>query len=151
VLTPLMPSAASRSVRRGRAGRSLALVAVVAGLVVLCGCGTGADRLQVRQVTARFYSDLETRHGADACAQLNPALRKALRQEHSTSRCTDAVATLETQRTAVRAVRVYATSARVDLAGGESVFLSSMHDGWQISAFGCRPQPNGPYDCDEQA
>jgi hypothetical protein len=137
-------------VRRASAAQG-ALGAGIAGLLALTGCGTAADRIEVRAVTTRFYADLQARRGADACAQLSPALRKALEQEHSTSRCADAVTTLHAGRAAVEAIRVYATSARVDLTAGQSVFLSSMRDGWRISALGCRPRKSGPYDCDEQS
>jgi hypothetical protein len=123
---------------------------VLVGVIGLSGCGTGADSEQVRGVTTRFYSDLEAHRGADACRQLSPALRNTLRQEHSTTRCADAVATLKTGSSAVEAVRVYATSARADLAGDESVFLGVTRNGWRISALGCRPRPSGPYECDEQ-
>lgn len=116
----------------------------------LAGCGTGADRDQARAVTSRFYSALEAHRGADACAQLSSALRQTLRQEHSTARCADAVTKVKTHVGAIEAARVYATSARVDLAGDESVFLSAMRDGWRIDALGCRPRLSGPYDCDEQ-
>jgi hypothetical protein len=137
-------------VRRASAAQG-ALAAGIAGLLALTGCGTAADRIEVRAVTARFYSDLQARRGADACVQLSPALRKAVQQQHSTSRCADAVRRLKATPAAIAAIRVYATSARVDLTAGESVFLSSMRDGWRISALGCRPRRSGPYDCDEQS
>jgi hypothetical protein len=50
----------------------------------------------------------------------------------------------------IEVVYVYATSARVDLAGGASVFLSAMRDGWRIDALGCQPRSSGPFDCEAQ-
>jgi hypothetical protein len=120
-------------------------------LSVLAGCGTSADRTQVRAVTARFFAAIDARRGGDACAQLSPALRKALEQEHAVSRCADAVQRLKARGSAISGVDVYATSARVQLASGESVFLSAMRDGWRIAALGCRARSSGPYDCEEQA
>jgi len=123
---------------------------VVVGLVALSGCGTGADRAQVRAVTMRFFSALETRRGAAACMQLSPALRTTITQEQSLRRCASAVGKVKARRSPIAAVRVYATSARVDLASGESVFLSAMRDGWRIDALGCRPRSSGPFECEEQ-
>jgi hypothetical protein len=128
----------------------LRLVAIV-GFVALSGCGTGADRAQVRAVTARFFSALEAHRGTDACMQLSPALRKTVTQEESAPGCADAVGKVKARASAIEVVDVYATSARVGLAGGASVFLSAMRDGWRIDALGCRPRSGGPFECEEQA
>jgi hypothetical protein len=125
-------------------------VVAIVGFVALSGCGTGADRAQVRAVTARFFSALEAHRGTDACMQLSPALRKAVVEEQSASSCAEAVGKVKSRGSAILVVYVYATSARVDLAGGESVFLSAMGDGWRIGALGCQPLSNGPFDCEEQ-
>jgi hypothetical protein len=127
----------------------LRVVAIV-GLVALSGCGTGADHAQVRAVTARFFSALEAHRGTDACMQLSPALRTTVTHEQSASACAEAVGKVKSRGSAIVVVHVYATSARVDLAGGESVFLSAMRDGWRIGALGCRPRSSGPFDCEEQ-
>jgi hypothetical protein len=126
-------------------------VVVLVGLVVLSGCGTGADRAQVRSVTARFFSALKAHRGADACMQLTPALRKTITQEKSAPGCADAVGKVKARGSAIEVVQVYATSARVDLAAGASVFLSAMRDGWRIDALGCRPRSSGPFECEEQS
>lgn len=45
------------------------------------------------------------------------------------------------------------TSAKVDLASGESVFLSEQQPGWRITALGCRPTKtpaDTPFDCELQ-
>jgi hypothetical protein len=125
-------------------------VVVIVGLVVLSGCGTAADRAQVRVVTARFFSALEAHRGADACLQLSPSLRKTVTQQESAPGCADAVRKVKARGSAIEVVDVYATSARVDLAGGASVFLSAMRDGWRIDALGCRPRSSGPFDCEAQ-
>jgi hypothetical protein len=135
-----------------RARRLKSLVVVVSvGLVVLSGCGTGADRGQVRAVTARFFSALDTHRGAAACMQLSPALRKTITQDESARGCAGAVGRVKARGSPIEVVQVYATSARVDLAGGESVFLSAMRDGWRIDALGCRPRSSGPFECEEQS
>ncbi len=134
------------------AHRQLVLVVlVVVGVVVLSGCGTGADRGQVRAATTRFFAALDAHHGAAACMQLSPALRTTITQEQSARRCASAVGKVRARRSPVAVVQVYATSARADLASGESVFLSAMRDGWRIDALGCRPRSSGPFECEEKS
>jgi hypothetical protein len=125
-------------------------VVVLGGLVVLSGCGTGADRVQVRAVTVRFFSAIGAHRGADACMQLSPSLRKTVTQQESAAGCAEAVGKVKARGSPIEVVHVYATSARVDLAGGASVFLSAMRDGWRIDALGCRPRSSGPFDCEAQ-
>lgn len=126
-------------------GRPLiALVTVTA----LAGCGTGVDRNRVRAATTAFFA---AHRGAVACKQLNPSLAQAIEEKHRLPSCSRAVARVKAHRSAVAAVYVYATSARVDLANGESVFLGKTRDGWRIDAFGCRPQAGRPYDCEEES
>lgn len=129
---------------------TLVLPALIGAIVALSGCGTSADRTQVRAVTERFFSALDAHRGADACRQLSPALRTALEQEHAMVPCAAAVVRTRARASVVAGVSVYATSARVDLASGEGVFLGLMRRGWQIDAFGCRSRASGPYDCEEQ-
>jgi hypothetical protein len=126
------------------------LVTVIVALGVLSGCGTGADRAQVRAVTVRFFSALDADRGVAACMQLSPALQKTVMQQESARGCAEAVGKVKARGSPVEAVQVYATSARVDLAGGESLFLSAMRDGWRIDALGCRPRSSGPFECEEQ-
>jgi ABC-type glycerol-3-phosphate transport system substrate-binding protein len=128
----------------------LLVVVVLVGLVGLSGCGTGADRAQVRAVTVRFFSAIGADRGADACMQLSPSLRKTVAQQQSAAGCAEAVGKVKARGSPIEVVYVYATSARVDLAGGASVFLSAMRDGWRIDALGCRPRSSGPFDCEAQ-
>jgi ABC-type glycerol-3-phosphate transport system substrate-binding protein len=125
-------------------------VVVLVGLVVLSGCGTGADRVQVRVVTVRFFSALDGHRGADACMQLSPSLRKTVTQQESAAGCAQAVGKVKARGSPIEVLQMYATSARVELASGASVFLSAMRDGWRIDALGCRPRTSGPFDCEEQ-
>jgi hypothetical protein len=127
------------------------LLVVALGVpIALAGCGTGADRARVRDVTAGFFSALDAHRGAEACKRLSPALAQSIEQEHSMSPCPQAVAKITARGSAIAVVHVYGTSARADLGGGESVFLGAMRDGWRIDALGCRPRASGPYDCEEQ-
>ena len=48
------------------------------------------------------------------------------------------------------AVRVYALSAQVRLAGRDTAFLADTKLGWRIEALGCRAQGPGPFDCEAE-
>jgi tellurite resistance protein len=126
------------------------LLAALVAAIALTGCGTGADRARVREVTAGFFSAHDAYRGAEACRRLSAALAQSIEQEHAMSPCAAAVLKIKVRGSATAVVHVYATSARADLASGESVFLGLMRDGWRIDALGCRPRASGPYDCQEQ-
>lgn len=116
----------------------------------LSGCGTATDSDQARKATETFYRAVQQRDGTTACAQLSPDTRKSLVQDEG-SRCAEAVGKLSLRGSRAAAVRVYATSAQVVLAGGDTVFLGYTRQGWRIDAVGCRPQHGGPYECEAQA
>jgi hypothetical protein len=52
----------------------------------------------------------------------------------------------------VARAQVYITSAKVDLADGESAFLDRTPAGWKLAAVGCKPKgskpADRPYDCE---
>jgi hypothetical protein len=48
-------------------------------------------------------------------------------------------------------VRVYASSALVRLAGGDTLFLGDTAQGWRLEAVGCRPGPAAPDDCQAES
>ena len=81
---------------------------------------------------------------------LDSSAVQALEQQEK-SPCPQAVTSLQVSgRRALHAV-VYLDEARVDLTGGrsgEAVFLGRTSDGWRISAAGCTPKGEEPYDCD---
>lgn len=130
--------------------RPVWLVLILAAAMAGVGCGTGADRAQVRAVTERLYAAIRAGDGRAACAQLSPAVRAALVKDESAS-CPKAVLKLSLRGGRVVAVRVYATSAQAELAGGEAVFLGDAKVGWRIEALGCKRRASGPFECEEQA
>jgi hypothetical protein len=119
--------------------------------LALVGCGTSADRAQVRSAAERFSAAIERRDGAEACAQLTPDLRAQIAKDESEPTCAKAVPKLSLHGGRPRELRVYATSGRVRLAGGDTLFLGDTRNGWRIEAVGCRPRSDGPYDCEEEA
>jgi hypothetical protein len=116
--------------------------------LVLAGCGTSADRAQVRTVAARFSAAVERHDGAGACAQLTSDLRARIAGDAT---CAEALPKLSLRGGRPLEVRVYATSGRVRLAGGDALFLGDTRAGWRIEAVGCRPRAGAPYDCEEEA
>lgn len=127
----------------------------VVGLAVVlgcgcAGCGRGGARADVRSVSDRFLNALAADDGAAACATLSRQARAALENEEGKP-CDEAIVDLGLQRSAVRRVQVYLTSAKADLADGDSLFLSNGAEGWRLDAAGCKPEgrkpADRPYDC----
>ena len=121
--------------------------------VALAGCGQSDDRAAVRATTERFLRAYAADRGAIACAALSSETRKALESQESRP-CPRAIASVELGGGPVVQVDVTVTNAKVDLAGGESVFLSEQASGWRISALGCRSAgapTDMPYDCELEA
>jgi hypothetical protein len=126
-----------------------ALLAVLA----LAGCGQSDDRGTVRATTDRFLAAYEADDGAAACAALSADTRKALESQESRP-CPEAIGSVEIAGGAVAKVDVAVTNAKVDLAGGESLFFSEQAAGWRITAVGCRPEgppADTPLDCELEA
>ena len=131
----------------------LLVASVVVAAVGLAGCGQADDRDSVRAITQRFLAAYEADEGEPACAALSQDTRKELESQESRP-CADAIAEVELEPGAVTRVEVAVTNAKVDLASGESVFLSEQAAGWRISALGCKPQgkpADEPFDCELQA
>jgi hypothetical protein len=129
----------------------LTLLAIAA--VALSGCGQSADRDTVRATSTRFLAAYAAHQGDAACAALSEDTRKELVSQEKKP-CADAIGSVELEPGPVRHVDVELTNAKVDLGGGESLFLSDESAGWKISAVGCKPQgdpTNTPMDCELQA
>jgi|tagenome__1003787_1003787.scaffolds.fasta_scaffold20019902_2 hypothetical protein len=134
-----------------RAFPGLALLAIAA--VATGGCGQAAARDTIRATSTRFLAAYSAQDGAAACAALSQDTRKELVSQEQRP-CPEAIGQIQLKPGAVRHVDVQLTNAKVDLASGESMFLSDESDGWRISAVGCKPQgdpTNTPMDCELQA
>ena len=131
--------------------RAAGLALCVAGLA-LVGCGTGADKREVRSATERFYAAVHAHAGRTACALLDTDTSSQLVKDEQAPDCAAAVLKLQLQGTRADSASVYATSAQVHLAGGDTVFLGWTRNGWRIDAVGCRTvSGGGPLECEEQS
>jgi hypothetical protein len=126
--------------------------ALVAGLALLAlgGCGSAGDRSAARTAAKRFYAALDRGDGRAACAELSSDASQELAKSEKAP-CSEAVMGLREPHARIVRVVVFQGSAKVDLSGGKSLFLDDESDGWRISAAGCEPQGQEPYDCELEA
>ena len=121
--------------------RSLAPLLLL--VLLLAGCGTSDDRDEARATVQRFYEAIRTGDGTAACEELGEGL---LEQVGSQSQCGGVITTFDYAGGDVVGAEVYITAAKVDLSGGESVFLSREDAGWKLSALACRAEKGKPAD-----
>jgi hypothetical protein len=130
---------------------SRSLRPLVALLCVAVGaCGQSDDRETVRATTQRFLSAYAADRNRAACQTLSSDTVKELESQEGAP-CPKAIGKVELEGGSVVNVEVSVTNAKVDLATGESVFLSEQSDGWKITALGCRSagkSADEPFDCE---
>ncbi|WAL99282.1 hypothetical protein [Streptomyces sp. Je 1-369] len=123
------------------------VVAVTLLGCALAGCG-GVDAREdaAARAAARFEAGLRAPDAARGCAALAPGTLEEL--EHSAEQpCAKALPDARVPlSTRVRHVDVYGRQARV-VTDRDTLFLSSFPDGWRITAAGCTPRPEKPYQC----
>lgn len=127
-----------------------ALAAIAAGLI-LAGCGA-ADPGGATSAAERLYSAHAGDDGATACALLSESTRRQLEQDEQLP-CAEAVLELDLEGGRAVAQQAFITEAKVELDGGDSVFVEETPDGWRVTAAGCRPVPDqeAPYDCEVES
>ena len=122
--------------------------------VLTAGCGQSDDRSEVRAVAERFFAAVTAGDGAAACAELSADTRSQLESQEGGD-CRETVTGLTLEGGELAREQVYMTSAKVDLASGQSAFLSRTEQGWRLSAVGCEPEggkpADRPYDCELEA
>ena len=130
-------------------GSRWSVIVSMGAVLAFVGCGRADDRKTVGAVTERFLGAVSDGNGQRACAQLSDGAQQALEQDESKP-CPEAVRELddEIQPSAVTRAQVFVTTAKVDLADGQSAFLELTARGWRVAAAGCRPAgPDEPYQC----
>jgi hypothetical protein len=123
-------------------------IAAAVALATVSGCGTLSERRDAAasEVT-RFERALDARQPERLCAALAPSTREELEQS-AKQRCEQAIGGQDLPSAgAVRGVDVYGDQARVVLEH-DTVFLARFSAGWRVTAAGCLPRPQRPYQCE---
>ena len=119
------------------------LIAVGGLSVLLTGCSS-MQRPAVEKVASTFEDpsgDPEAR-----CDLLAPATLKTFEKDQTTP-CADAIAQLSLDGGEITSVEVWGGDAQVRMSG-DTLFLTETSVGWRISAAGCQPHGEAPYDCE---
>ncbi|MFF5531552.1 hypothetical protein ACFY71_03600 [Streptomyces cinerochromogenes] len=126
--------------------RRSGLTAIVCA-VCLTGCATLGEReTAASRAAVRFEESVRRADGPRGCAALAPETRQEVEQS-AESPCAKALPDEQLPYGgAVRDVQVYGRQAQVVL-DGDTVFLSAFPAGWLITAAGCVPRPEQPYQC----
>jgi hypothetical protein len=127
-----------------RIASGVAGVAVVLGL--LAGCGSAQREAGASEVAEAFSSALDAGDAAAACAVLAPETSEALAASEGEA-CETALGSLELAGGPVLEVVVWGdrAQARTD---ADVLFLTEFESGWFVSAAGCAPQGDRPYQCE---
>ncbi|HEX2071195.1 MAG TPA: hypothetical protein VHF90_06055 [Thermoleophilaceae bacterium] len=127
------------------------LVAATLALV-LGGCGA-TDSDGAAGAAERLYAAYADQDGETACAQFSDDTREQLEKDERKP-CPEAVLALDLSGTRVTGEQAYVTEAKVEIDGGDSVFVEETGEhGWLVTAAGCRPVPDqeAPYDCEVES
>lgn len=136
--------------RRGGSGLLVAL-ATVAAAPVLAGCSALApDAPSAEGVAVAFAAAIDAGNAADACALLAPGTVEEIESSEGAS-CEDAVLQLGLPAGGTgRSAEAFGRGAIVEL-DNDTVFLVGDGGGdvrgWRVTAAGCEPRPERPYDC----
>lgn len=131
------------------------MVVVALATLTAGACSPSGDA--PAQAVQAFYAAVAAGDGAAACAVLAPAVIESVEEEYATS-CADALTTGDVgddlqdraQGTTDPQVRVAGRQAQAVL-GTDTVFLTRSGSRWVVTAAGCTPRPDRPYDCEVEA
>jgi hypothetical protein len=117
-------------------------------ILALGGCaGQGSvEDAAAADAAERFAQDI-TADAQAACELLAPQTRVEL-EDSSEASCAEALPQQDIPDGGqVRRVEVYGKDAVVHLEE-DTVFLARFDEGWRVTAAGCTPNGDRPYDCD---
>jgi hypothetical protein len=119
----------------------LAGAGVLAALLSGCASASEPDVSTVATAFEDPAGDPQAR-----CDLLAPATLATFESDSSTS-CADAISDVPLQGGEVSAVEIWGGDAQVKL-GGDTLFLTQTDTGWKVTAAGCEPRGEAPYDCE---
>jgi hypothetical protein len=111
--------------------------------LLLTGCSSASEP-EVEAVATAFENpagDPQAR-----CDLLAPATLTTF-QADASAPCSDALLQVPLPGGDVTAVQVWGGDAQVRL-GGDTLFLTETDAGWRVTAAGCEPHGEAPYDCE---
>lgn len=123
---------------------SLVAVGVVAFLAVGAGC-TPAGQSAAWAAAGQFETALTDHDGEAACRLLSDEARHRL-ETASTRPCPAALEALSLPAGPARSIQTWGGNSQVRL-DGTVVFLAEFRAGWRVTAAGCTPRTDQPYDC----
>jgi hypothetical protein len=118
-------------------------------LAGLAGCSQGGrgDPTGPMRAVETFESALKRGDAGAACGVLAPPTRKELEQSESDT-CAKVLPDQDIPAATSEAdVDVYGDEA-IARVEGDVLFLTNVSGTWMVSAAGCKPQPDQPYDCE---
>jgi hypothetical protein len=112
----------------------------------LVGCGQGPGSSSAAATVQSFFDALAAEDAEAACAWLAPETVSTL-EDAAEQPCTEALPDEGVEPAPLDRVSVYGQSAFVETQADTAVFLGRFPDGWRVTAAGCEPRSDLPYDC----
>jgi hypothetical protein len=122
------------------------LLAPLALATVLAGCSSlGPDSSGAAGVARAFHAATAAGDGSAACARLSARVADELAESEGS--CEQAVLAADVPAAReVRSVQVWGGRGLVVL-DHDVVFVAEFDGGWRVTAAGCSPRKDRPYDC----
>jgi hypothetical protein len=126
----------------------VSVLSCVAVLGLATGCSSaGPDASRADAAAVGFHAAVASRSLAAACDFLAPRTLQEVEQSAKAT-CPKALADADLPAAeTVTTTDLYGANARVVLTG-DTVFLARFGAVWKVTAAGCKPRPDLPYDCD---
>lgn len=124
--------------------RWVGVVWLVAVGLLVSGCGSSAGETAARGVAERFLGAVSSGDGAAACGLLAP--QAVRRIESDQGDCVQALVGMGLPGGQVRGVSAWGDAAQVRTTA-DTLFLRELDSGWRVTAAGCQPQGEAPYEC----
>ena len=122
------------------------VVAVALTALVSACSGRGDPEEEAAGAAARAFTVAARGDPSAACGLLAPATATEVGQ--TSGNCAEGLAEAGLpEGGGLREVQVYGLDAMVRLEQ-DTVFLARFDDGWRVTAAGCTPRGDGPYECD---